>query len=71
MGHTHLEHHVDIAGVDVLNTGTWSPAYRDVECTEPHGRKCFAWVRPGEDGRVADLMEWTDPGSQVIAPTDE
>lgn len=66
-GHTHIEMHLELAGatpdepsVDYLNTGTWSAAYSDVECTEPFGRKCFAWIKPGSDGkRVAELYEWT------------
>lgn len=66
MGHTHIEQHTNIDGVEVLNTGTWSPAYHDVECTKPYGRKCFAWLRPTEDGRVAELREWRDPISVVV-----
>lgn len=68
-GHTHREIHTNVGGIDTLNTGTWSPAYRDVECTKPVGRKCFAWVKPGPTGsRVADLYEWKDPGFEKIAP---
>ncbi len=70
MGHTHEECHRDIAGVEFLNTGTWSPAYEDVACTAPFGRKCFAWLRPTDHGRVAELREWQDPGSVVIPPED-
>ena len=72
LGHTHDERHTEIGGVEVINTGTWSPAFHDVECTQPFGRKCFAWVRPdGPNGeRVADLFEWTDPGSRVIERQD-
>lgn len=64
VGHTHREGHIRIDAVELLNTGTWSPAYKDVECTIPFGRKCFAWIHPGEGGgpRVAELYEWTDPG---------
>jgi hypothetical protein len=48
-------------GVEYLNTGTWSNAYRDVECTQPYGSKCFAWIKPGPDGkRVAELYVWKD-----------
>jgi hypothetical protein len=60
-GHTHLEGHTAVEGIEVLNTGTWSPAYHDVECTQPYGRKCFAWIRPSSSGqRVAELYEWKD-----------
>jgi len=68
LGHTHKERHVDLNGLEVLNTGTWSPAFRDVECTVPFGRKCFAWIRPDpaassdkETTRIAELHEWNDP----------
>ena len=61
-GHVHLARHTFHEGIEYLNTGTWSPAYRDVECTQPYGRKCFAWVRPapGGEGREAELYEWVD-----------
>jgi UDP-2,3-diacylglucosamine pyrophosphatase LpxH len=71
-GHTHRELHHMVHGIELLNTGTWSPAYRDVECTEAYGRKCFAWIHPNQENpsgpRVADLFEWKDPGTEVIRP---
>ena len=66
LGHTHREEHTEVQGIEVLNTGTWSPAFKDVECTIPSGRKCFAWLRPGADGRTAELREWKDPDSEII-----
>ncbi|MBN21024.1 MAG: hypothetical protein CL678_07015 [Bdellovibrionaceae bacterium] len=59
-GHTHRERHILLDGVEVLNTGTWSPAFHDVECTQPFGRKCFAWIKKEENSseRVAELYEW-------------
>ncbi len=70
LGHTHRERHTGIGGVELLNTGTWSPAYNDVECTEPYGRKCFAWIKPDPAGeaRIAELRVWKDPGSEVFLP---
>ena len=69
-GHTHLEKHRRLEdGVEYLNTGTWSPAYHDVECTQPYGRKCFAWIRPGAaDGteRAATLYEWKGDHAEVV-----
>jgi UDP-2,3-diacylglucosamine pyrophosphatase LpxH len=73
-GHTHLEGHSSADGVEVLNTGTWSPAYEDVECTQPYGRKCFAWIRPTSfkltnsavTERIADLYEWRDSAPFLI-----
>jgi len=81
MGHTHLEHHSvllesrrggQMLRSELLNTGTWSPAFRDVECTIPYGRKCFAWIRPDLSGgpRKAGLYVWEDPGVSVIAPAE-
>jgi hypothetical protein len=64
-GHTHREMvKVIDGGVEYFNTGTWSPAYEDVECTKPYGRKCFVWLRPQvQQGtqalpRIAELFEW-------------
>jgi UDP-2,3-diacylglucosamine pyrophosphatase LpxH len=70
-GHSHLERHEYIEGVEHLNTGTWSYAYHDVECTQPYGRKCYAWIRPADERdpgsrRVADLYEWTREGPVLI-----
>lgn len=68
IGHTHREQHLLQVDLELINTGTWSPAYEDVECSIPYGRKCFAWIRPGKDGRVAGLFEWKDPGFEQIPP---
>ncbi len=70
LGHTHRERHTGIRGVELLNTGTWSSAYHDVECTRPYGRKCFAWIHPDPAGeeRVAELRVWNDPGSEAFRP---
>ena len=78
-GHTHREKHRVYKGIEVLNNGTWSPAFHDVECTRPYGRKCFTWIRPeGEASadpaethveRVARLYEWRDPGMVRIPIT--
>ena len=68
-GHVHVARHLFNDGVEYLNTGTWSAAYHDVECTQPYGRKCFAWIKPsGVAGghRVAELYEWTESGPKII-----
>ena len=80
-GHTHREMHRRHKGVEVLNNGTWSAAYQDVECTRPSGRKCFTWIRPAPPagasdagrgaGRVATLYAWRDPGVMPIQQADE
>jgi hypothetical protein len=68
IGHTHVEGHTIHGETELLNTGTWSPAFEDTACTKPFGRKCFAWIHPGEDGtsRVAELREWMDPSCARI-----
>ena len=58
LGHTHKEIHTKIGEVELINTGTWSPAFHDVECTKPYGRKCFAWIKPGKLERETQLYEW-------------
>src|SRR5690606_4645071 len=67
-GHTHNDIHTDIEGIEYLNTGTWSPAYYDVECTQPFGRKIFAWIRPKAVGeaRIAELYAWSDTEYSLI-----
>ena len=69
-GHTHRELHTAVDQIEILNTGTWSPAFKDPECRESFGQKCFAWVRP-KDGaeppeRIAELFVWHDPGTEKI-----
>lgn len=62
-GHTHLELHQNLNGIEILNTGVWSPSFEDVECRRPFGKKCFAWIRPGEGTeRSAKLFEWKGMG---------
>lgn len=63
-GHLHHEIHTQFEEIEYINTGTWSPAYCDVECTKPYGRKCFAWIRPDAKSiiRIASLFEWTEQG---------
>lgn len=70
-GHTHKERHSWLDQVEVINTGTWSAAYKDVECTQPLGRKCFAWIQPKPDGsgRMGELYEWKDPDAEIMMPS--
>ena len=77
-GHTHEELHNWEGGLEFLNTGTWSPAFYDVECTLPFGRKCFAWIKPGpalaesslpekqSPHRIAELYEWKAGQAHLI-----
>lgn len=71
-GHTHIEQHRVIEGVELINTGAWSPSFLDPECRRPFGRKPFAWIRPAENGkgRIATLHEWLDPDTERVIPID-
>lgn len=67
LGHTHREGHLHLDGVELLNAGTWSPAFRDVACTEPVGRRCVVWIRPNDAGqRTATVEAWTGDGFAAI-----
>ncbi|MCB0412435.1 MAG: hypothetical protein KDD22_07910, partial [Bdellovibrionales bacterium] len=62
-GHTHIARHEIIGFVEHLNCGTWSPAFLDVECKKPIGRKTFVWISPSQQqGRMAQLLEFNSTG---------
>ncbi len=65
VGHTHVAGHRRVGGVEQLNTGTWSPAFEDVECTRPVGRTSFVHL---DDQGQARLVEWRDPGMVTWMP---
>lgn len=70
-GHTHIVRHEIIGAVEHLNSGTWSPAFLDVECKKPIGQKTFVFIKPdGVGGREAGVYQIKD-GSvhEVFAPT--
>jgi len=61
-GHTHEFVHTNFEGIEYLNSGTWSPAFDDIECTKPSCPKTFIWIRPNPDAetgeRIANIYEW-------------
>lgn len=58
-GHTHHVRHEIIGAVEHLNSGSWSPAFLDVECTKPTGQKTFIWIQPSvEGGREARIFHF-------------
>lgn len=66
-GHTHHARHEMIGAVEHLNSGCWSAAFLDIECTKPIDQKTFVWISPGETGqRKAELLQFADGGSHVI-----
>lgn len=66
-GHTHHVRHEMIGSVEHLNSGCWSPAFLDVECTDPLDQKTFVWISPTESGgRQADVFKFVDGKSEVL-----
>lgn len=66
-GHTHYARHEIIGEVEHLNSGCWSPAFLDVECTKPYGKKTYVWIEPGAgDQRVSQLREYSRGDSLQI-----
>lgn len=59
-GHTHIMRHENIGGIEHLNSGTWSPAFSDVECSELIGRRSYVWIYPSTSGRRAQLINIED-----------
>ena len=60
-GHTHHARHEVIGAVEHLNSGCWSPAFLDVECTKPIDQKTFVWISPTDQGvRQAELLRFID-----------
>jgi UDP-2,3-diacylglucosamine pyrophosphatase LpxH len=60
-GHTHIPLHEYYGFVEHLNSGTWSPAFTNVECTETFERNHYVWIAPdptGEKPRRAELLQF-------------
>lgn len=59
-GHTHVPRHEYYGFVEHLNSGTWSPAFTNVECTEAFERNTYVWIKPaeGENIRSAELLQF-------------
>lgn len=68
-GHTHQPRHEMIGFVEHLNSGCWSPAFLDIECTKPVDQKTFVWIGPGEsdaEGRKAELLQFRGEDSMRL-----
>lgn len=65
-GHTHLIRHEIIGSVEHLNSGCWSPAFLDVECTLSVDMKTFVWIsqEEGQSARSAKLYVFDGQGSK-------
>lgn len=45
-GHTHIARHEYYGSIEHLNSGTWSPGFVNVECTESVLRNNYVWIEP-------------------------
>lgn len=60
-GHTHIARHEYYGMVEHLNSGSWSPAFTNVECTESIEKNTYVWITPtNEDPEVrkAELLQF-------------
>ncbi|MFP5518639.1 MAG: metallophosphoesterase [Bdellovibrionia bacterium] len=65
-GHTHHSRHEIIGSVEHLNSGCWSPAFLDVECTKPIDQKTYIWIKPDESGnRSAELLKFVEESQKA------
>lgn len=66
-GHTHIVRHEMIGFVEHLNSGCWSPAFLDIECTKPLDQKTFVWISPEDNSelRKAEIFRYD---GKVAAP---
>lgn len=57
-----------IGGIEHLNSGTWSPAFKDVECTKAIDQKTCVWIEPkvGSPHREASLMIYEEDGLKPL-----
>ena len=66
-GHTHVAAHEMIGPVEYLNSGTWSPAFKDVECEHLVQEKTYIWIQPGKEGvREAQLFRFFKGKSEIF-----
>lgn len=66
-GHTHIVRHEMIGPVEHLNSGCWSPAFLDIECTKPLDQKTFVWLSPTTEGpRQAEVFKFLDGKSESL-----
>ncbi|MBT6176828.1 MAG: hypothetical protein HOI23_06235 [Deltaproteobacteria bacterium] len=66
-GHNHQPEKSTVADTEYLNSGFWSPAYSDPQCTHRIGTQTFVWISPQENERRGSLWEWP-PGQAEPLP---
>ncbi len=60
-GHTHIARHEYYGMVEHLNSGSWSPAFTNVECTETIEKNTYVWISPNPEdptARKAELFQF-------------
>jgi UDP-2,3-diacylglucosamine pyrophosphatase LpxH len=60
-GHTHIPRHEFYGSVEHLNSGSWSPGFTDVNCTESVERNNYIWISAAtenENQRKAELCQF-------------
>lgn len=48
-GHTHIARHEFYGSVEHLNSGSWSPGFTNVECTESVVRNNYIWISAADE----------------------
>ena len=60
-GHTHIARHEFYGSVEHLNSGSWSPGFTNVDCTESVERNTYVWISESEENphlRKAELCQF-------------
>lgn len=72
-GHTHhYVHKFNDEGIEFINTGSWTPLFRDPECTLPYGKMPFAWIKDeGEAKRRSNLYLFENSEFKQVPQTVE
>lgn len=56
LGHTHYVYHKRVKNYEVMNPGTWSIFFQDIECTKKEYLFTFVWIKPDgtptRDGKI-------------------
>ncbi len=61
-GHTHIARHEFYGVVEHLNSGSWSPAFTNVECTDTIEKNTYVWITPTSEDpniRKAELLQFS------------
>lgn len=69
-GHTHIARHEFYGVVEHLNSGSWSPAFTNVECTQTIEKNTYVWISPtSEDNSVrkAELLQFITKKQKIDA----